>query len=842
MLGKYLAAAAIFSVSLLFSQMSHFSVLTSLTIGELDSGLLFSTYVGYWLIGLSMLSVGMVASFLTSNLTIGFILGAMFNAPLVFAQYADAITGQPAWARTIASWSIAARFEDFGRGVISLSSVSYFLMVTVVGLYLSLMLIGRRHWSGGRDGHSMVGHYIVRAVSLIVITLSASLVFARHDQIRYDATLRKVSSLADDTKKLVRELKPKHTIVIDAFVSAQVPEAYVQTKHDLLSRLKEFQSLAGSRIQVRLHDNLEPFSDDAALAEERYGITARQVQTRSRGAIKDEDVILGAAITCGLEKVVVPFFEYGVPVEYELVRSICTVGRGKRRLIGILKTDANIMGGMTMAGNVPRQAILDELEKQYELEAVDPARPIPTGKYDVLLAVQPSTLNPSQMPNFIAAVQAGQPTAIFEDPFPVSMPSAVGTSQPKRPQGGMFGGGAPPEPKGDMQPLWNMLGMRIVGESDSTGQFQADVIWQRFNPYRKLQLRGIGPELVFVRPDAPGAADAFNATDPITSGLEEMLFFYPGGIEHDTTSDVDFAKLVSTGDMSGKISWRVFVRDPFGRGPDPREIERQRGAPIKDRTFTLAARIRGPKTDDAKESSTESAAKDDAAKDDAKPLNVVYVADIDCLNSNFVAMRATPDANNEIHFNFENVTMILNIIDDLSGDDEYIEIRKRKPFYSTLRMVEIRSEDFRKSEYEIMEEYQEEYDKAIKDGQQEIERSSADLRRTIEDLNKKMSEGDALSRSAAMTELNKAQQRLELRQADAQKRFEIRQKRLQRELEVKVNAIRRDMDLKILKIQNQYKVWAVVIPPIPPLMVALVVFVWRRLREREGVSKERLRV
>ena len=32
-----------------------------------------------------MLAIGMVASFLTGNLTVGFILGVLFNAPLVFA-------------------------------------------------------------------------------------------------------------------------------------------------------------------------------------------------------------------------------------------------------------------------------------------------------------------------------------------------------------------------------------------------------------------------------------------------------------------------------------------------------------------------------------------------------------------------------------------------------------------------------------------------------------------------------------------------------------------------------------------------------------------------------------
>ena len=43
--GKYIAAAAIFTASLLFSQFCNFAVLGSLTLGDLDTGLFFSTYL-----------------------------------------------------------------------------------------------------------------------------------------------------------------------------------------------------------------------------------------------------------------------------------------------------------------------------------------------------------------------------------------------------------------------------------------------------------------------------------------------------------------------------------------------------------------------------------------------------------------------------------------------------------------------------------------------------------------------------------------------------------------------------------------------------------------------------
>src|SRR5690606_10071058 len=82
-MGKYLAAVAIYSSALAFSFFCNTVVL--LWLGSPDAGLMVSTYIGYWFVGLAMLALGMVASFLTGNLTVAFILGALFNAPLVAA-------------------------------------------------------------------------------------------------------------------------------------------------------------------------------------------------------------------------------------------------------------------------------------------------------------------------------------------------------------------------------------------------------------------------------------------------------------------------------------------------------------------------------------------------------------------------------------------------------------------------------------------------------------------------------------------------------------------------------------------------------------------------------------
>jgi ABC-2 type transport system permease protein len=70
-----------------------------------------------------------------------------------------------------------------------------------------------------------------------------------------------------------------------------------------------------------------------------------------------------------------------------------------------------------------------------------------------------------------------------------------------------------------------------------------------------------------------------------------------------------------------------------------------------------------------------------------------------------------------------------------------------------------------------------------------------------------------------------------------------RQERLQiaEERRAKLQELRRQSELTIAQIQNRYKLAALLFPPIPPLLIGIVVFAWRRLQEREGISKARRR-
>ncbi len=576
--GKYLAVLTVYTIALLFS-LTHVAVLAF--IGDPDPGLLLTTYFGYWLAGAALLGIGMFASVLTSSGTVAFVLGAVFCAVPVFIgtlapfiDYRPQIFGFKFFSSDfLRALSLPEHLRDFALGVLPFNGLWYFVGLAVFALYLNYVFITRRHWVASQQTN-MASHFMVRAacVAAVLVGLNVLTAIAVY---RQDFTSEGLYSLSQTTKDLIARIQSERPITIQAYLSPDVPREYVAIRKRLIGLLRQYDQMGGSNIEVRYVD-VRPFSPQADEAK-LFGIKPVSVQSEREGRRYEENVYLGAVITSSFDEVVIPFFAAGSLAEYELTRSIRTVSDEKRPTLGVLKTDAEIIGASQS------WRIVTELKQQYNVEEVSADSPIDMKKYDVLLAVLPSSLTAPQMKNLVTYVEAGRPTLIFDDPFPLAFSSMFGVSnaprQPKPRPGGMFGmgGGPPPEAKADEGRATSLLNVLNIAWDNG------EIVWDRYNPHPEFG--EIPPEYLFIMP-RKAIPNAFSPTSDITSGLQEMLAAYSGRIRPRQGGNVHFEPLVRTGPDSGLSEWEDYTEDGF----DPTRMTpttRLSPEPVRKRGFPL---------------------------------------------------------------------------------------------------------------------------------------------------------------------------------------------------------------------------------------------------------------
>lgn len=781
-LGKYLSTLGVYTGALVLS-LSHLLVLFWL--GRPDLGLMFSNYIGYWLIGAAFIAVGMFASRLTANATVSFILGALFCAFFVYAERIFGIFGsggQELGARV----AVFTPFEDFARGVASLPAVIYFIGITAVMLYLNVVLVGRRHWPVTAEGRRMGIHFAGRAVALVVSLIALQTLVARAGA-RVDLTAERLHTLSRESKNLVREIPGDRPVFIQAYVSKDVPRAYVQTRENVLSFLHEFDAAGGNRVHVIIHDT-EPYTDEARDAREKFGIQPVEVPEAEGATAGVKKVFLGVAFTCGGEENVIPFFDRGLPAEYEIARSIRVVARTGRKRIGLVTSQVRLMGGLDFNTfqSSPPWPVVPELQKQYEVVQIAPGDSI-TEKVDALVVAMPSSLSQEEMDHVEEAISRGIPALLIDDPVPVF---DVGLA-PNEESGAnvnpfMRNRGPQPKPKGGINTFLGSYGILWN---------KTQVIWDRYNPHPELS--NLPPEVVFVGRGNENKA-SFNDNFSASRGLQEVVFLFPGSITKLSDSKFNFEPILKSSTVSGTIDYNQVVQKSFfGIGLMPYQGPRY----ATGADYTIAAHVTGQ----------------NAVEGDTTRANIIFIADLDFISDQFFEIRRRGMEN----LNFDNVSFILNCIDVLVGDESFVELRRRRVQHRTLTTVEARTRAYA--------------EKRSKDEQQATLEAQSALAEAQQRLDAKVNE---IKNRTDLDETTKQIMARNLQEAET-RRFDASKAAIEADRDLKVDKSKEEMESQVRRIQSGIKTLAGLLPPIPVFVVGILIFMRRQRREREGAAAVR---
>lgn len=782
MFGKFFAYLGVWTVSLAFTL--PLPIALSL-LGSPDWGQIFANYTGFWLLGTMLVSASMLGSQLTHNGTVAFILSAIICFFVIYVGTALAAIGFPSWATN----GTLGQFAEFARGMIPLSGVVLFLGLTATFLYLNLVLLSRRHWRHVEDG----AHGLVRSSAFIVGSLAATVV-AVHVLTRLDVTSERIHSLGAESRQLLASLDPNKTVIIKAYVSEEVPERLVQQRRLLLNLLDQFDAIGGNAVQKDLVIP-EPFSPEAREAETNYGIRAQTLPVElAGGSYAEMQVFLGFAVTCGTQEVVTAFVEPGVPLEYELTRSIRVVANAERKKVGVLKTDVEFAGGMDFQTFQQKQRwlIADELETQYELENVDATKDYPD-TIACLVVPQPSSLEQEPMDRLQRWILAGKPVLLFEDPLPIGAPGTAADDQKGGMQARMMGGGGPQ--KGNFDGLLAAIGLRMP---------KAELVWDTSS----RGLFGGQFPMTFLFAGGPGMA----VDSSITKGLQAAVFMMAGQFAAAGTDGITVQPLVSSPaptsneTMNGIVpkyesgqgrNDGFLVFDFFGR---MQQNPNARLRPVGKRQ-DLVVRV-GGKPAGAEQS-----------------LNVIAWADLDAVGNQFFQIRRQTD---DVNMRFDNVPLVMNCIDSLIGDESLIELRKRRPILRRLTAVE-------KAQSNFEQEWSQRKQEAETDSDQALEAAKTRLTAAV----------DTIRNDSALDEQAKANKIVEVESVE-NRRFEAEKADIEAKKKLRIEQAQYTRDASRRTIYNRYRVFTLLLAPLPALLFGIATFFRRRSRAARIVPLNRM--
>lgn len=794
---KFAAALAVYTVALA-STLGLVGVLIYL--GSPDPGLIAATYLGYWLLGAAAVALSMIGSALTRNVAVAWLLGAALCVlpPVLGPILLGAIGG----GNALGELNALDRYQAFGTGVVALEDVVYFVGLTGLALFANTFLLGWRHWTLGSD---RLQHGAVRLVSVFVALISVVVLLERASA-RMDITSARLLTLNEQAEKVLARLKESEPalppVLIQAWISPQVPNEYRATREGLIRMLREFDAAGGDHVQVAIYDT-ELYSEEAKEAEERFGIKPRVVQGEFAGRKTAEEIFLGLAFTCGARETRIEFFDRGLPIQYELTHAIGTVAQVERSKVGVLKSGVDMFGGFdfqSMSRSEDWQFLRD-LRKQYEVVKVEGTAAIDTS-LDVLVVPLPSSLTQEKMDRVAEYLWDGGKALFLCDPYPEFDPNLA----PLRPAGGnknpfMQQPMQQEEgPKGDIEPL--LAGMGVTWHKDR-------ITWDDYNPHPEWP---IPRELVFIAPAAGERPEGFNADDPVTSGLQEVVLIFGGELAKAPGSDgVEFTPLMQTGTRSGYQAWHDMVQESFfGVMPKPEQLRRYESL---GEQRVVAARVKG------KFSAPSDGERMRRGQRSDKEFEAIVVTDLDLVSDVFYGLRRQGNA----QFNLDNVTFAANCIDSLAGDDSYIALRKLRPAHRTLEVLE-------QVDQEQNEKVREATEKAREESKEQLAKAQERLDHAVTEIEQNPN-----------LDYRQKQILMEAKRQEEQARFDVEKRRIEDAERAKIRLAETDKRNEVRRVQAMITAAVQVLAPLPALLLGLLVLIRKLKLERAGIEPARRR-
>ena len=459
-LGKFIAAALFFALTL-FATITVPAMLFSL--GNPDTGAIFSGYFGTFLLGAFFLALGIFFSGFFKDQIVAFVvtlltcfLFLLVGTDFIASYIDDRVSGLGTLLSDV--FGVFAHYDAFTRGVIDLADVVFFGVWTVIFLGLNVLYIDGRNRPGARSIFSMA----------VVLCLGIGLLFnwlmVGQSLARIDMTEDKIYTVSTASKNILETLDAPAQIRVYITSRDKMPVGMKDLEQEITDKLEELRVASNGRLnysKVYLEVGnlfLADDFDDRDLSEEELSIEMRllesgvepfQVQAFSDDGFTSRPVY--AAIGIGYrdnpEEIIPQVVPQSIPeLEYDIISTLYKLNLEHTPTVALVAPkqavhiDAQTRQLMQQLGQeIPQTEdpyiYLEETLRmeRYDVQRVEltPESPLPE-EFDTLVVVNPRNLNDRQRWEINRALHSGKSVVLAVQQYEWDYQPAQGGMQVTR--------------------------------------------------------------------------------------------------------------------------------------------------------------------------------------------------------------------------------------------------------------------------------------------------------------------------------------------------------------------------------------------------------------------------
>lgn len=672
-IGKFAAGFILLAAALLLT----FSIpLTAWVLGSPDTGAILCGYAGALLLGSVYLAMSSFCSALSRSQTASFLLSVFLCGIFLFMGLPSLLEMAPGWmpdrlAALIASCAFLPNFQGYQKGLIDSAEVIYALSLT--GFFLALTVFVLEFGSSGFVTLTAPGAFndsalrralksLAKKTAYILVLTVALNIIAGTWRARVDVSSDRAYSISEAAARIAAD--PGVPVTLRFYASLSNPAMPAQLKkyaERVRWLLEEFAAASNGKVSLVVIDpEQDSIDEEAAMMD---AILPRQTAAGDR-------LFLGLSATRADRVAAIPYLapEQEPLLEYEIARIVLAAAAEERPVIGVISpfkvlgVQQDMAKVRQSAGDAPVRMepawySMTELKRSFELRELPADTPEIPADVKALLLINPVGLAPRALYAIDQYLLRGGRAAVFLDPrsFYAALKSRTDYTLLDKIES-------------DLQPL-----LPAWGVAYKPSMMIADML----SAYRKTL-----PDRMITNPMALNLAPArINRTNPLFANLNAISMYFTGFFHVLPREGVEYETLLTSSKESQPVS------SLLGNRP---ELVLRNFKPANEE-YPLALRISGKLASAYPDGAPDRSALPAGYKHLLKGVRdaeIYLFSDSDML-FNDVCVTAYSDAFGQKSWRRanDNVAMLQNVMESLSGSRQLSGIRNRVPMSRPLTKI-----------------------------------------------------------------------------------------------------------------------------------------------------------